>query len=64
MLILTLNNLNILEGLIKNLDIIQNKLIIIAGDFNIYFNSNLETKGGKPLLIRKSMAKLVEMRES
>lgn len=64
MLILTLNNLNILEGLIKNLDIIQNKLIIIAGDFNIYFNSKLETKGGEPLLIRKSMAKLVEMRES
>lgn len=64
MLILTLNNLNILEGLIKNLDIIQNKLIIIAGDFNIYFNSKLETKGDKPLLIRKSMAKLVEMRES
>lgn len=64
MLILTLNNLNILEGLIKNLDIIQNKLIIIASDFNNYFNSKLETKGGKPLPIRKSIAKLVEIRES
>ena len=47
-----------LENLLTNFDISQNKRIIFAGYFNIFFNSKLEAKGGKPLLKRKSIAKI------
>ena len=53
-----------LQSLLKNLDVSQNKRIIFADDFNIFFKSKLEAKGGKPLLKRKSIAKLVEIKES
>ena len=53
-----------LQSLLQNLDVSQNKRIIFADDLNIFFNSKLEAKGGKPLLKRKSIAKLVEMKES
>ena len=53
-----------LQSLFKNLDNSQNKYTIFAGDFNIFFNSKLEAKGSKPLLKRKSTAKLVEIKES
>ena len=49
-----------LQSLLKNLD----KRLIFAGDFNIRFNSKLETKRGKPFQKRNFIAKLVEMRES
>ena len=49
-----------LQSLLKNLD----KHLIFAGDFNIRFNSKLETKRGKPFQKRNFIAKLVEMRES
>ena len=53
-----------LQSLLKNLDSSQNKRIIFAGDFNIFFNAKLEAKGGKPLLKRKSITKLAEIKES
>ena len=53
-----------LQNLLKKLYFIQNKRITFAGDFNIFFNSKLEAKGRKPLLKRKSIAKLVEKKES
>ena len=43
---------------------IKNKQIIIPGDFNISFNSKLEAKGGNPLPKRKSISKLVDIKES
>ena len=52
-----------LQSLLKNLNIGQNKRIILAGDFNIFFNLKLEVKGGKPLLKRNYIAKLVEIKE-
>ena len=53
-----------LQSLLKLFYINQNKRIIFAGDFNIFFNSNLESKGGKPLPKRKSIAKLVHNKEN
>ena len=35
----------------------------MAGDFNLSFNSNLDAADGKPKLKRKSLAKLIELRE-
>ena len=52
-----------LQNLLKNLDISQIKRIIFADDFNIFFNSKLEAKGGKPLMKRKYTAKLVKIKE-
>ena len=62
------DQVKILEELVKKLvkkwDINQNERIIFAGDFNIFFNSKLKAKGGKSLLKIKSIAKLVEKKET
>ena len=39
-----------LQNLLKNSDISQNKRIIFARDFNIFFNSKVEAKSDIPLL--------------
>ena len=36
----------------------------MAGDFNIFFNSNLDAAGGNPTLKRKSLAKFIELKEA
>ena len=51
------------KSLLKFFDINRNKRII-AGDFNIFFISKLEERGGKPLPKRKSVIKLVDIKES
>ena len=50
--------------LLKTFDIDPNKHIIIAGDFNLFFNSKLDAAGGNPTLKRKSIAKLIELKEA
>ena len=66
MQILKLSNVKFLmsfKSLLKFFDINRNKRII-AGDFNIFFISKLEERGGKPLPKRKSVIKLVDIKES
>ena len=53
-----------LFALLKTFDINPNKHIIMAGDFNLFFNSNLDAVGGNPSLKRKSLAKLIEFKEA
>ena len=53
-----------LFALLKTFDINPNKHIIMAGDFNLFFNSNLDTAGGNPTLKRKSLAKFIELKEA
>ena len=55
---------NELQSLLKIFDINQNKIIIYAVHFNIFFSSKLEVRGGKSLPIRKSVIKLVDIKES
>ena len=55
---------NELQSLLKIFDINQNKRIIFAVHFNIFFSSKLEVMGGKSLPIRKSVIKLVDIKES
>ena len=64
MQILKLINIKFLMSLLKFFDINQNKRIILAGDFNIFFTSKLETRGGKTLPKRKSIMKLVDIKKS
>ena len=47
---------------LKTFDINPNKYIM-AGDFNLFFNSKLDAAGGNPTLKRKSLAKIIELKE-
>ena len=53
-----------IQSLLKFFDINQKKWIMFAGDFNIFFNSKLGAKGGKPPSKRKSTSKLVDIEKS
>ena len=56
--------LNNLFALSKTFDINPNKHIIMAGDFNLFLNSKLDAAGGNPTLRRKSLAKLIKLKEA
>ena len=48
--------------LLKKFDINPKKQIIMAGDFNLLFDSKLDAQGGNPTLKKKSLAKPIELR--
>ena len=50
--------------MLKYFDINQDKWIIFARDFRIFFNSKVEVNCGKPLPKIKSISKLVDIKES
>ena len=47
----------------KNINFSEINGIVLAGDLNIFFDSKLESKGGKPSLKQKSVAKLLELKQ-
>ena len=49
--------------LMKNIHFSEESRIVLAGDLNVVFDGKLETKGGKPSLKQKSVAKLLEIKE-
>ena len=53
-----------LQSLLTFFDINQSKRIIFAGDFKIFFTSKLEARCGKSISKRKSIIKLVGIKES
>ena len=53
-----------LHKILQNVDDIGSKKIVIGGDFNFYFSSKLEAKGGKPTLKEKSIRKMIELIEN
>ena len=55
-----LNNLHLLLG---SLDIHQIKQIILAGDFNFFLDTTLDTEGGAPCLKKKSVAKVIKIQQ-
>ena len=58
-----LNVLNDLNELMKKVNITYGKQIVLADNFNLFFDRNLEAKGGKPILKEKSAARMVELKE-
>ena len=44
-----LNTINELSGILKGVNNINAKQIILGGDFNLYFDSLLESQGGNPI---------------
>ena len=55
--------INDLSELMKKVNITQGKQIVLAGDFNLFFDSNLEATGGKPFLKEKSIVRMVELKK-
>ena len=54
----TLNDLiNILETFVG----IQNKIVVLGGDFNVILNSSLDSDGGMPVIKKKTIAKLIQI---
>ena len=53
-----------LFALLKTFDINPTKHIIMAGDFNIFFHSNLDAVGGNHTLKRDSLAKFIKLKEA
>ena len=47
----------------KNINFLEENRIVLDGDLNVFSDSKLETKGGKPSLKQKSVAKLLELKE-
>ena len=50
--------------ILKTSDIDPHKHLIMVGCFNLFFNSKLDAVGGNPTLKRKSLAKLIELKEA
>ena len=40
------------------------KHIVLAGNFNVFSETSLESHGGKPTLKKKSIAKFIELKEN
>ena len=55
---------NTLLTMMKTIDINENTNLLLAGDFNVIFNTNLECCGGNPSFKQKSVAKLIEITET
>ena len=56
----TLHDLHKMLETIKDL---CDKHIVLAGDFNFFFDTSLDSYGGKPTLKKKSIAKFIELKE-
>ena len=56
--------LSVLSKLLEDFDISLTKQLVMAGDFNLFFNSKLEAQGGNPTLKKKSLAKRIEFKET
>ena len=41
----------------------ENKIIILGGNFNLFSDSVLEAEGGSPVLKKSSVSKLIEIKE-
>ena len=58
-----LETLSYLVSILDKVKYIQNKNIVLGGDFNVIFNISLEGSGGNPCLKKKSIAKLIKIKE-
>ena len=55
---------DVLNNMFVLLEINKKTQLIMAGDFNLFFDSKLDTQGGNPTVKKKSLAKLIELKEN
>ena len=59
-----LSTFSTLQKLLETFDDYNKKNIVFGGDFNLIFDCKLDASGGNPILKRKSLAKLIEIKET
>ena len=59
-----LHTLNYLINILETFEDIQNKSVVLCGDFNVILNPSLDSHGGKPVIKKKTIAKLIQITEN
>ena len=59
-----LHTLNDLENILETIEDIQNKSVVLGGDFNVILNPSLDSEGGKPVIKKRAIAKLIQITEN
>ena len=59
-----LHTLNDLLNILETFEDIQDKNFVLGGDFNVILNRVLDSKGGKPVIKKKTIAKLIQITEN
>ena len=59
-----LSTFSTLQKLLGKVDDYNKKNINFGGDFNLIFDFKFDASGGNPILTRKSLAKLIEIKET
>ena len=49
--------------MLEKINDINNKSIVFGGDFNLFFEAKLDAQGGNLALKKKSLAKLIQIKE-
>ena len=55
--------LHVLDKMLETIKDLYDKHIVLAGDFNFFFDTSLDSYGGKPTLKKKSIAKFIDLKE-
>ena len=50
--------------MLEKIDDINDKTIAFGGDFKLFFEAKLKAQGGNPALKKKSLAKLIQVKEN
>ena len=59
-----LHTLNDLINILETFEDIQNKSFVLGGDFNVILNPSLDSEGGKPVIKKRTIAKLIQITEN
>ena len=59
-----LNTLCDLSSMLEKIDDTNNESIVFGGDFNLFFEAKSEKQRGSPVLKKKSLAKLMQIKQS
>ena len=54
-----LHTLNDLSNILETFKVIERKIVILDGDFNVILNCSLDSGGGKPVIKKKALGKLI-----
>ena len=54
-----LHTLNKLISILETFRDIQDKSVVLRGDFNVIFNPSLDSEGCKPVIKKRTIAKLI-----
>ena len=59
-----LHTLNDLVNILETIEDIQNKSVVLGGDFNVILNPSIDSEGGKPVIKNRTIAKLIQITEN